>query len=177
MKTVTEFARRRNLTPDVIAIMVMYWGIPLAIVLGYFTQLRGAMAAGIAPLEFFSIYLSQVSTALTPYSIPLLSILTLYLYLHVVLIPLAISAAHGDARTHRGLHAVTSLLLDASLFLRAWWCGLDTERTRPTADPGTSPLRLSHSKRTTQAPLHRMVAGDQSSRHIRLTLSPAPQGD
>ena len=143
MKTVTEFARRRNLTPEVIAIMVMYWGIPLAIVLGYFTQLRGAMAAGIAPLEFFSIYLSQVSTALTPYSIPLLSILTLYLYLHVVLIPLAISAAHGDARTHRGLHAVASLLLDASLFLRAWWCGLNTERTRPTADPGTSPLRLS----------------------------------
>ena len=143
MRTLGKIARRLRLTPDVIAIMATYWGIPLAIVVGYFTQLRGAMAAGVPPLEFFSIYLSQVSIALTPYSIPLLSILTIYLYLHVVLIPLAISAAHGDARTHRGLHAVASLLLDASLFLRAWWCGLDTDRTHPTADPTTSPLRLS----------------------------------
>ena len=143
MRTLGKIARRLRLTPDVIAIMATYWGIPLAIVVGYFTQLRGAMAAGVHPLEFFSIYLSQVSTTLTPYSIPLLSILTIYLYLHVVLIPLAISAAHGDARTHRGLHTVASLLLDASLFLRAWWCGLYSERTRPTADPGTSPLQLS----------------------------------
>ena len=143
MKTVTEFARRNNLTPEIIAIMVMYWGVPLALLVGYFTRLPGAMAVSIPPLEFFSIYLSQVSIALTPYSIPLLSILTLYLYLHVVLIPLAISAAHGDARTHRGLHAVASLLLDASLFLRAWWCSLDTEPTRPTADLTASPIRLS----------------------------------
>ena len=142
MNAVKEFARRHNLTPEIITIMVVYWGIPLAILVGYFIRLRGAMAAGIPPLEFFSIHLSQVSVELTPYAIPLLAILTFYLYLHVVLIPLAISAAHGDARTHRGLHAVASLLLDASLFLRAWWCRLDTERTRPTADPTTSPIRL-----------------------------------
>ena len=142
MNAVKEFARRHNLTPEIIVILVMYWGVPLALLVSYLIRLPGAMASGIPPLEFFSIHLSQVSVELTPYSIPLLTILTFYLYVHVVLIPLAISAAHGNARTHRGLHAVASLLLDASLFLRAWWCGLDTERTRPSADPTTSPIRL-----------------------------------
>lgn len=143
MRTLGQIAQRLRRDPEGIAILATYWGIPLAIVAGYFTPLRGGRAAGAPSLESFSIYLSQISTALTPYSIPVLSILTFYLYLRAVLIPLAISAAHGDARTHRGLHAVASLLLDASLFLRAWWCDLDTEWALPTSDLKTSPLRLS----------------------------------
>ena len=156
--------------------MVVYWGIPLAILVGYFIRLPGAMAAGIPPLEFFSIHLSQISVALTPYSIPLLAILTFYLYVHVVLIPLAISAAHGDARTHRGLHAVASLLIDASLFLRAWWCGLDTERTRPIRRSHDQPPPAVHAGRTAQSPLQRMVARHPSPGRIRLALSSTPPG-
>lgn len=141
MNVLPRLFRKLRLTPDDFGLAV-YFGIQLAILAGYLIKLPGAMAAGVPPLEFFSIYLSQLSIVLSPYSIPLLAVLTTYLYLRVVLIPLAISAAHGDARTHRGLHAVASLLLDASLFLRAWWCGRDTVQARPTADLTASPIRL-----------------------------------
>lgn len=143
MRTLGKITRRLRRNSEGIAFLATYWGIPLAIVVSYFTPLRSGRAASPPSLESFSIYVSQISTALTPYSISLLSILTIYLYVHTVLTPLAISAAQGDTRTHRCLHAIASLLLDASLFLRTWWCGLDTEQTRPTADPASSPLRLS----------------------------------
>lgn len=81
MRTLGKIAHWLRRDPEGISILATYWGIPLAIAAGYFTPLRGGRAAGAPSLESFSIYLSQISTALTPYSIPVLSILTFYLYL------------------------------------------------------------------------------------------------
>ena len=138
MKTLRKLARRLPLAPDVIAIMAVFWGMPLAIVVGYFIQLPDAMAAGVPPLESFSIYVSEFSISLYPYTVPLLGILTFYLYAHVACVPLANSSVHESSRARVAFHAVASLLLDASLSLRAWWHGHATECTLPDTDPTTT---------------------------------------
>ena len=138
MKTGRKLVRSVPLDPEVIAIMAVYWGIPLATVVGYFIQLPGAVAAGVPPLDFFSIYLSQVSISLSPVTVPLLGILTFYLYAHIACVPLANSTVHESSRARCAFHAVASLLLDASQCLRAWWRGLDTDRTLPATDPTTT---------------------------------------
>ena len=122
--------------------MAAYWFIPLALLVSYFIQLPNAVASGLTPLEFSSVFLTRVSIWLSPVTIPLFGILMIYLYLHNVCIPVAGSAAHRKARARGAFHSIASLLLDASLSIITWWRGLDTRWKLPARSPTTNPIRL-----------------------------------
>lgn len=141
MKTAGKLVRRVLLPPEVIA-LAAYWLIPLALLVGYFIQLPDAMAAGITPMEFSSVFLTRVSIWLSPVTVPLLGISMIYLYIHAVCTTVPYSAAHRKARARSAFYSVASLLHDASLYIRTWWCGPDAGWTLPAANLTTSPLRL-----------------------------------
>ena len=142
MKSAGKLIRRLLFAPEVIA-LAAYWLIPLAILVAYFIQLPGAVAAGMTPLEFSSVFLTRVSLWLSPVTVPLFGSLLIYLYLYNVCLPIAGSVAHGKARARGAFHTVASLLLDASLSIITWWRGLDTGWNLPGASLTTNPLRLS----------------------------------
>ena len=141
MKNLPQIVGRARLNREV-SFALGYWFIPLALLVGYFISLPDAMAAGISPLEFSSIYLSQVSERLSPVTIPLLCILMTYLYMHVVCIPIANSATHQRACDRSAFHAVASLIHQAVRFIGAWWRTVGTAWTRLAAYLTTNPLRI-----------------------------------
>ena len=141
MNPVGKLVRRALRTPEILA-LTPYWLIPLGLLVGYFVQLPDAVAAGITPLEFSSVFLTRVSIWLAPVTVPVFGSLMIYLYLHNVCIPIAGSATGGKAGARRAFLSIASLLLDASLSIVTWWRGLDTRWKLPTRSPTTSPLLL-----------------------------------
>lgn len=130
------------LTPRSMAV-IGCWSTALTTLLGYFVILPFALEAGMAPLEFAALYLSQGLVALSPVLTILIGQWLFYWYLYAICIPICESIALGKTQARLVFYAVDSLMEEADQNPRAWWFNLGGLWAHPIAYFRTNLLRLS----------------------------------